>query len=119
MPDPELLQPLALVLVTVYVPAVVTVINAPVAPVLHNNGSLPVVDNFELPQLFTTVTAGTEGIAFGADTPLPIGLAQPSTVLFTVIVPAVVTVMEGVVAPVLHNMLPPSGIDKTELPQLF
>ena len=118
MPDPELLQPLALVLVTVYVPAVVTVINAPVAPVLHNNGSLPVVDNFEVPQLFNTVTI-TDGIAFGEDTPLPIGLAQPSTVLFTVIVPAVVTVMEGVVAPVLHNMLPPSGIDKTELPQLF
>ena len=26
--------------------------------------------------------------------------------------------MEAVVAPVLHNIVPPDGIDKTELPQL-
>ena len=72
MPDPELLQPLALVLVTVYVPAVVTVMDEVVAPVLHNNGSLPEVNNFELPQVFNTVTT-TDGIAFGAAIPLPTG----------------------------------------------
>ena len=33
--------------------------------------------------------------------------------------PAVVTVIEEVVALVLHNIVPPSGIDSTELPQLF
>ena len=27
--------------------------------------------------------------------------------------------MEGVVAPLLHSMVPPAGIDKVELPQLF
>ena len=27
--------------------------------------------------------------------------------------------IEGVVAPVLHNIVPPAGIDKVELPQLF
>ena len=33
--------------------------------------------------------------------------------------PAEVTVIEAVVAPVLHAIVPPAGIDKTELPQLF
>jgi hypothetical protein len=28
-------------------------------------------------------------------------------------------VIEGVDAPVLHKMVPPTGIDKTEFPQLF
>ena len=27
--------------------------------------------------------------------------------------------MEAVVAPLLHNIVPPAGIDKIELPQLF
>ena len=27
--------------------------------------------------------------------------------------------MEGVVAPLLHNIVPPAGIDKVELPQLL
>jgi hypothetical protein len=31
----------------------------------------------------------------------------------------VVTVIEAVLAPLLHNIVPPVGIDKTELPQLF
>ena len=35
------------VLVTVYVPAVVTVIDEVVAPVLHNNDPVAVVDNTE------------------------------------------------------------------------
>jgi hypothetical protein len=31
----------------------------------------------------------------------------------------VVTVIEAVPAPLLHNIVPPVGIDKVELPQLF
>ena len=49
----------------------------------------------------------------------PAALAQPPTVLLTVYVPPVVTVIEAVVAPLLHNMVPPVGIDKIELLQLF
>jgi len=77
------------------------------APVLHNKGPLyPDVDNTELPQLFTTVTLSVDGIAFGAATPLREGLVQPFTVWVTVYVPAVVTVIDEVVAPLLHNKEP-------------
>ena len=31
--------------------------------------------------------------------------------------PAALTVMEGVVAPLLHNIVPPAGIERVELPQ--
>ena len=78
-----------------------------VAPLLQNNE--PVKDvavNIELPQLSTTDTVGADGIAFGAATPLPEGLVQPFTVCVTVYVPAVVTVIDGVVAPLLHNKEP-------------
>ena len=100
-------------------PAALTVIEVVVAPVLHNNAPVAVVDNVEEPQLFTTVTEGAVGMAFGAAVAEPGALAHPLIVLFTVKVPAVVTVIEGVVAPLLHNIVPPAGIDKTELPQLF
>ena len=52
-----------------------------VAPLLHNN--VPLNDtavNIELPQLFTTVTVGADGMAFGAVTALAAGLIHPSTV---------------------------------------
>ena len=78
-----------------------------VAPLLHNKE--PVYDvavNIELPQLFTTVTTGADGIAFGAATTLPEGLVHPFTVCVTVYVPAVVTVIDEVVAPLLHNKEP-------------
>ena len=72
--------------VTVYVPAVATVIDAVVAPVLHNKD--PVNDpavNVELPQLSTTVTVGADTLAFnGAATPLPGLLVHPFTVCVTV-----------------------------------
>ena len=55
-----------------------------VAPVLHNKVPVAVVDNVEVPQLFTTVTAGADGIAFGAAMPEPAALAQPLTVCVTV-----------------------------------
>ncbi len=78
-----------------------------VAPLLHNKE--PVKDvavNVELPQLFTTVTTGADGIACGAATALPERLAHPFTVWVTVYVPAVVTVIDEVVAPLLHNKEP-------------
>jgi len=34
-------------------------------------------------------------------------------------VPGVVTVMEAVVAPLLHKIVPPAGIERVELPQLL
>jgi hypothetical protein len=88
---------------------------------LHNND--PVKDSavsVELPQLLTTDTAGAVGIVFGAAVPLPDGLVHPLTVCVTVYVPPVVTVMDGVVAPLLHNNEPvnPEAVN-TELPQLF
>jgi hypothetical protein len=59
------------------------------------------------------------GIALGAATPMPAGLAQLFTVRVTVYVPAVVTVMELVVAPVFHNNEPVPVAVNTELPQLL
>jgi hypothetical protein len=49
------------VLVTVYVPAVVTVIELVVAPVLHSNEPVPVAVKTELPQLLVTEIVGAEG----------------------------------------------------------
>jgi hypothetical protein len=106
-PLPEgLVQPFT-ICVTEYVPAVVVVIDEVVAPSLHNKEPLnePAV-NVELPQLLTTVMPGADGITFGAATPLPEGLVQPFTVCVTVYVPAVVTVIDEVVAPLLHNKEP-------------
>ena len=61
-----------------------------------------------------------DGVAFGAATPLPAGLVHPPTVCVTEYVAAVVTVIDGVVAPLLHNNVPvnPEAV-KTELPQLL
>ena len=78
-----------------------------VAPLLHNKEPVnDVAVNIELPQLFTTVTTGADGIAFGAATPLPEGLVHPFTVCVTEYVPAVGTVIDEVVAPLLHNKEP-------------
>jgi len=78
-----------------------------IASVLHNKEPVnDVAVNVELPQLSTTDTTGADGIAFGVATPLPEGLVQPFTVCVTEYVPAVVTVMDEVVAPVLHNKEP-------------
>ena len=63
-----LTQPL-IVCVTEYEPAVVTVIDAVVAPLLHNNAPVvPVAVNTELPQLLVTFTTGVAGIAFTVKT---------------------------------------------------
>ena len=92
-----------------------------VAPLLHNNAPVnePAV-TVELPQLFTTPTVGADGITLGAATPLPAALVQPVTVCVTVEVPAVVTVIDVVVAPLLHNNVPVNEpAVNTELPQLL
>jgi hypothetical protein len=107
------------VLVTVRVPAVVTVIDAVVWPVLQRMVPPAGIDRVELPQVFVTVTTGVGVIAAGAAVPEPAALVQPFTVLVTVRAPAVFTVIEAVVAPVLQRMLPPAGIERVELPQLF
>jgi hypothetical protein len=60
------------------VPAVVTVIDAVVAPVLQCR-FVPVAVNTELPQLFVTVTVGGAGIVFGFAVPLVVVLVQPVT----------------------------------------
>ena len=54
-----------------------------VAPLLHNRLPAALVDKVDVPQLFTTVTTGVEGIVFGAATPLPAVLLQPLTVEMT------------------------------------
>ena len=61
-----------------------TVIEEVVAPVLHNNLPEAVVDRIELPQLFTVVTTGADGIDLGAAVPLPATLVHPFTVVVTV-----------------------------------
>ena len=69
------------VCLTVYDAAVVTVIDEAVAPLLHNNEPVKsAAVNTELPQLFTTLTVGADGIVLGADIPLPDELTQPFTV---------------------------------------
>ena len=60
-------------------------INEVVASLLHNKE--PVKDvavNIELPQLFSTVTTGADGITFGAAIPVPEGLVQAFTAWVTV-----------------------------------
>ena len=86
----------------------------------HNNnepGLDGIVDNVDVPlQLLTTVTIGVAGVVFGAAVPDPASLAQPSTVCVTVYVPALLTIMEEVVAPVLHNNVPDAVVDKVDVP---
>lgn len=93
-----------------------------VAPLLHNK--VPVNEpavNTELPQLLVTVTVGVATEEFkGAAIPLPASLLHPFTVCVTVYVPPVVTVVDGVVAPLLHNKDPVNEpAVSTELPQLL
>ena len=90
-----------------------------VAPVLHNRVPAAVVDKVDVPlQLLTTVTTGVAGTAFGAAVPLPARLVQPFTVVVTVYVAALLTVIDGVDAPLLHNKVP-AAVESVELPQLF
>jgi hypothetical protein len=57
-------------------------------------------------QLSVTETVGATGVVFGDAVPDPGRLTQPLTVWVTVYVPAEPTVIDVVVAPVLHNNEP-------------
>jgi len=114
----ELTQPFT-VCVTLYDPAFETVIDAVVAPVLHANVPVALVDKVDVPQLSATVTTGVDGVAFGAAVAEPAALTQPFTVCVTLYDPAPETVIDAVVAPVLHNNVPAALVDKVDVPQLF
>jgi len=93
---------------TVKVPVVFTVIDDAVAPLLHKYvapGS-PVAVNTELPQLLATAILGADGMIFGAAVPLPGVPVHPFTVCVTVKVPAALTEIADVAAPLLHNKAP-------------
>ena len=74
-----------------------------------------------MPQLSTTDTVGADIFELnGAVVPLPDELVHPFTVWVTVYVPAVVTAIDEVVAPLLHNKEPvKDAAVNVELPQLF
>ena len=106
---------------TEYVPAVDTVIEVEVAPLLHNSEPVkPEAVNTELPQLLATATVGAGGFVFGAAVPAPVVLVHPFIVCVTVYIPADIAVIEGEVSPVLHNNEPvkPEAVN-TELSQLL
>lgn len=65
------------VVVTLYVPATVTVINVFEEPVLQCKVPAAVVLKVELPQPSTSVTTGGDGITLGAARALPFKLVQP------------------------------------------
>lgn len=102
-----------------------------VVPILYTNVGLgvPVTVTLEPKatdalQLFKAADilmfdATIPGTVFGAAVPDPATLVHPFSVLLTVRMPGVVTVIDAVVAPVLHSIVPPAGIDNTELPQLL
>jgi len=79
----ELIHPFTVV-VTEYVPGVVTVMFGVVAPVFQSSEPAAVVDNVDDPQLFATDIAGGGGMATGFAVPVPGELVQPFTVVVTV-----------------------------------
>ena len=89
---------------------------AVVAPVLHKIVPPVGIDKILLPQLLTTVTTGVAGAAFGAAVADPAALVQPLIVDVTVYVPALVTIIDELEEPVLHNKFPPAFVDSTEVP---
>ena len=107
VPLPGLLVHPFTVCVTLYVPLIKTVMDVVEAPVFHNNNpvTFPAV-NTELPQLFAAAIVGADGIGFGADVLLAGWLAHPPTVCRTSYVAELNTVIDGVVAPLLHNNVP-------------
>ena len=60
----------------------------------------------DVPQPLTTDTDGVAGVLFGAAVFPPGALVHPFTVCVTVNVPPANTVIDGDVAPLLHNSVP-------------
>ena len=83
------------------------------------SGFIPVTMEFRAGQARGYRRSGHRVGVFGAAVTVAGKLGQPLVVLVTEYVPCVVTVIEAVVAPLLHNIVPPEVIDNTELPQLF
>ena len=117
---PALLQPPS-DCVTVYVPAVVTVLGLPDPPSLQVNVPVtPVAVMIELPQLFVTVNTGAAGTGRGAAfTVLLARLVQPPVVCVTVYGPGMVTVLGLPLPPSLQVNVPVTPVAvMVELPQL-
>ena len=57
-----------------------------------------------------------ELVVFGAATPEPEALTHPLTVWVSVYVPALLTLIDDVVAAVLHNKVPNAVVDKVDVP---
>ena len=93
-----------------YVPPVVTVIDAVVSPVDHSKFD-PVAVNVDEPHPSVTVTVGADGTAVGLATADPLADVHPPTVWVTVYVPPVVTVIDAVVSPVDHNKFDPVAVN--------
>jgi len=89
-----------------------------VAPVLHVIVPAPLAYNLENPQKSESITVGGAGIPLGAEVLDVAGLVHKFTVRVTVYVFASVTVIEVVVAPVLHNKVPELVVANTEFVQL-
>ena len=121
VPLPAALMHPFIVWVTVQIDESVTVIEVAVEALPHNNDpvKLPAV-NIELPQLLATETTGAPGITLGADVPLPDALVHPfKPVCVMLYTEELVTVIELVLAPLLHNNDPEKlPADNKELPQL-
>jgi hypothetical protein len=90
-----------------------------VAPVLQDKLPEAGVYSTVFPQLLVTVTVGTDGMVRGADEAAPIELVQPLTLVVTPYTVAFVTVMEEVVALLLHSNAPVEVVYRKELPQLL
>ena len=75
------------------------------------------VDNVEvLPQLLTTITTGAGGVVLGEAVLVPEALVHPFTAVVTLYVPAAVTFIEEVVAPVLQCKLPAALVVRVDVP---
>jgi hypothetical protein len=116
-PEPGKLVQLPFVEVTVYVPARLTVIDEPVAPLFHSKLPGAFVDKVDVPlQLSTTFTIGAVSPIPGDASPEPGALVQPFTVWVTLNVPPLFTVITEPVDPVLHKRLPVASVDNVDVP---
>jgi hypothetical protein len=84
------------------------VIDDVVAPVLHKRDPVYAdAVNVDVPlQLSTTEIVGATGAVLGSAKPLAAALLHPAIVCCTTRLPNVLTVIDGVVSPVLHIRVP-------------